>query len=84
MGNEFESNKRFGEFIKNARESNGKTLKEISQISGISQSHIYRLEVEERKVSSITLVVFIRLAQALGLSVHDLIKVAIDDMRNNR
>lgn len=84
MENQFERNKRFGEYIKDARESNGKTLKEISQISGISQSHIYRLEVEERKVSSITLVVFLKLAHALGLSVHDLIKVAIDDIRNNR
>jgi quercetin dioxygenase-like cupin family protein len=55
-----------GEYLKAAREEQGLTLEQASELSGISKSHLSRLESSERQPS---VAVLLALSSALGVSV---------------
>jgi transcriptional regulator with XRE-family HTH domain len=58
-----------GEYLKAAREEQGLTLEQASELSGISKSHLSRLESSERQPS---VAVLLALSAALGVSVGTL------------
>jgi transcriptional regulator with XRE-family HTH domain len=58
-----------GEYLKAAREDKGLTLEQASDLSGISKSHLSRLESSERQPSVAAL---LALSDALGVSVGTL------------
>lgn len=60
--------------IKDRRKELGMTQQEISNISGINIRQIQRFELETSKLENITLINAKRLADALGISMEDLLK----------
>ncbi|WP_081327457.1 helix-turn-helix domain-containing protein [Paenibacillus polymyxa] len=66
--------KSFGQFIKSAREEKGLTLTQVAEASGISHSHLSRIESGDRNPPKTP--VMQRLAKALGVSFIELMDKA--------
>lgn len=60
--------------IKDRRKELGITQQELANISGINIRQIQRFELETSKLENITLINAKRLADALGISMEDLLK----------
>ena len=63
----------FGSLIKHIRQEKGMSLKEVSELSGISQSYINRIEKGERKKPSYSMIE--RLAEALDVDTNKLLSI---------
>lgn len=66
--------KEFGAYIKEIRDRNGYSLKEVEEMTKISASYINRIEKGERNAPSYPIIE--KLAQAYNVPVHDLLKSA--------
>lgn len=65
---------RFGYIIKRTRIQKGYSLKELKELTGISESYLNRLELNERK--NPTYPIMQRIAVALGLNIAELLELA--------
>lgn len=71
MANKSESNKVIGEIIKKARMEKGLSLRELARKSGVSQPYLSQLESGQN--NNPTLEVFIKLADALGITLKEML-----------
>jgi len=66
--------KKFGEFLRNLRESRHLTLREVEERASVSNAYLSQIERGERGIP--TLKVLKRLGEAYGVSVTELVKAA--------
>lgn len=71
MANKSESNKVIGEIIKKARMEKGLSLRELARKSGVSQPYLSQLESGQN--NNPTLEVLIKLADALGITLKEML-----------
>ncbi|MFH0703205.1 MAG: helix-turn-helix transcriptional regulator [bacterium] len=68
------NNKFFGEYIKKLRENRGLSLREVEKKVGVSYAYISQVEKGERNIPSLKILE--KLAEAYGVSISSLNKVA--------
>lgn len=62
------------EIIKGLRAERGYTQIQLSSVSGVSETQIQKIETGKIKIENVTLKNAIALANALGVTVYDLMK----------
>lgn len=70
----------FGNYVKSLREEKGKNLSDVADKARLSISHIFRIEVQKRKVGSISISTIKKLAKGLEVDPLVLLEMAIKDV----
>jgi len=68
----------FGQLLKDARKQSEKTLKEVSQVAGVSLSYVSDIEQGRRKAPSVEIVR--RIETFLGITDNTLVRAAQSEM----
>lgn len=66
--------KKFGDYLRELRESRGLTLREVEKIARVSNAYLSQIERDKRSIPNLK--ILMRLADAYGVSLEELVKAA--------